>query len=205
MSPAASTALRLRLATEADAPAVADIYRPAVTDGWISFETEPPDAAEMAGRIRGVLALMPWLVCERASDGLVVGYAYASRHRERAAYRFSVDLAVYVRDGWRGKGIGRALYDALLPMLRAQGYRAAHAGVSMPNPGSVALHEAIGMRRIALYPKVGFKLGGWRDVGWWQVELLPREGEPSEPRSLRALLEDPAFRAALREGERRLG
>ena len=186
------------MATLADAAAAAEIYRPAVEGSIISFELEPPTAAEMATRLRGVLALMPWLACE--VDGQVVGYAYAGRHRERAAYRFCVDLAVYVREGWRGRGVGRALYGSLLPLLRLQGYRAAHAGISLPNAASVGLHEAIGMRPVGIYPKAGWKLGAWHDVGWWQLELLPREGEPPEPLSMEALLASAGFDDALGAG-----
>jgi phosphinothricin acetyltransferase len=169
--------MRVRLAdADADAARIAAIYRPAVENNFISFEELPPTADEMGDRMRKVLARMPWLVAEDDSGG-VVGYAYASPHRERAAYRWTVDVSVYVDPAWHRRGIGRMLYDDLLERIRAQGFINVYAGVTLPNPGSVALHEAIGMRRIGVYERVGYKLGAWRDVAWFGMRL----GEPGEP------------------------
>ena len=148
-----------------DAPACAAIYRPFVTDGWTSFELEPPDASEMMRRISGYGASHGWLVAE--SDGRIAGYAYGSPHRTRAAYASSCDVAVYVDRAHAGKGIGQALYGALLPHL-AKTYHAAFAGITMPNPASIALHEKMGFTPVGIYREVGWKSGGWRDVGWWQ-------------------------------------
>lgn len=144
----------------------AAIYRPFVTDGWTSFETEPPDEAEMARRIADYGASHAWLVAER--DGTVVGYAYGSPHRTRAAYSSSCDVAVYVDPACARQGIGRALYERLLPELAARGLHAAFAGIALPNPGSIALHQAAGFTPVGIYREVGWKCGGWRDVGWWQ-------------------------------------
>src|SRR4051794_18141555 len=110
----------IRMAGVGDAAAIADIYRPYVTDAVTSFELEPPGAAEMARRIEAVLALTPWLVA-LDETGDLVGYAYAARHAERAAYQWSVDATVYVREGRHRRGVGRALYGALFPLLRLQG------------------------------------------------------------------------------------
>ena len=175
--------MRVRLADPAtDSPRVAEIYRPAVEDSFISFEETAPDAAEMARRMAGVLARLPWLVAENES-GLVVGYAYASPHRERAAYRWSVDISVYVDPVWHRQGIGRLLYAELLERLRGLGYLNVYAGITLPNPGSVALHEAIGMKRIGVYERVGYKLGEWRDVCWFGMRLSePTSDPPPEPR-----------------------
>jgi L-amino acid N-acyltransferase YncA len=148
-----------------DAAACVAIYAPFVTDSWTSFELEAPGAAEMARRIAAYGASHAWLVAER--DGRVAGYAYGSPHRERAAYASSCDVAVYVDPEFTKQGIGRALYDALLPLL-AKRYHAAFAGIALPNPASIALHEAVGFTPIGIYREVGWKLGGWRDVGWWQ-------------------------------------
>jgi phosphinothricin acetyltransferase len=174
--------MRVRLADAArDAARVADIYRPAVENNYISFEETAPAADEMAERMRKVLARMPWLVAEDES-GLVVGYAYASPHRERAAYRWSVDISVYVDPAWQRRGVGRLLYDELLERLRGQGFVNAYAGVTLPNPGSVALHEAIGMTRVGAYRRVGYKLGKWRDVAWFELRLAePATDPPAEP------------------------
>lgn len=164
-----------------DAELVAQIYASAVVDSTISFEEAAPDATEMERRMRAVLAWTPWLVAE-GEDGRVVGYAYASRHRERAAYRWSVDISVYVDPVARGRGVGRALYGALLPILRRQRFVNVYAGIALPNPASVALHESIGMSLIAIYEKVGFKAGRWVDVAWYGMRLDgPGDAPPPEP------------------------
>jgi L-amino acid N-acyltransferase YncA len=176
--------MRVRLADpEKDAARVAEIYRPAVEGNFISFEESAPTAAVMADRMRKVLVRMPWLTAEDEL-GTVVGYAYASPHRERAAYRWSVDISVYVDPGWHRRGIGRLLYDDLLERLRGQGFVNVYAGVTLPNPASVALHEAIGMRRIGVYERVGYKLGEWRDVAWFGMRLIEPTDPPAEPAPL---------------------
>ena len=160
-------ALLIRPATSADAARCADIYRPFVTDNCVSFETEPPDAAEMAGRIAAYSESHAWLVA-LAPDGAVAGYAYGSPHRSRAAYATSADVAVYVDPEFARLGIGRALYAALFPLLGDKGIHAVFAGIALPNPASIGLHEAMGFTLVGIYKEVGWKLGGWRDVGWWQ-------------------------------------
>jgi len=157
----------IRPATTADAAAIAAIYAPIVADTAISFEEEVPDAAEMARRIESLTADgFPYLAAER--DGTVLGYAYGSLHRSRAAYRWSADVSVYVDAATRGEGIGRALFGALLPALKAAGYHAAFAGITLPNRSSIGLHEAMGFTKVGVYREVGYKLGAWHDVGWWQ-------------------------------------
>jgi L-amino acid N-acyltransferase YncA len=151
---------------ERDAARCAAIYRPFVTDGWTSFEIEPPDRAEMARRIADYGASHAWLVAER--DGAILGYAYGSQHRTRAAYATSCDVAIYVDPACARQGVGRALYAALLSALAARGFHAAFAGITLPNPGSIALHQAMGFTPVGIYREVGWKCGGWRDVGWWQ-------------------------------------
>src|SRR3981081_841193 len=139
----------LRLATVQDAQAVAGIYDPIVSDTAISFETDPPGAAEMERRIARVLTLAPWLV--DSAGGEIRGYAYASRHHERCAYQCSVDVACYVSAAHRRHGVGTALYSALFPLLRRQGFFAAHAGITLPNAASVRLHESLGFRPVGVY------------------------------------------------------
>jgi phosphinothricin acetyltransferase len=168
----------LRLANTDDAEAFAAIYGPFVRDTYVTFEEEPPSAEEMAGRIERTLHTHPWLAAEE--EGKVVGFAYGSPHRERRGYRWAADVAIYLAPEGRGRGIGRALYRALIPLLREQGFAVAYAGIALPNEASVGLHEAMGFRRVALYEKVGFKAGGWHDVGWWGLDLLPRESPPRE-------------------------
>lgn len=156
----------IRAATADDAAACAAIYVPFVRDTWVSFETEEPDPAEMARRIADYGQSHAWLVAEQ--DGVVLGYAYGSAHRIRAAYGTSCDVAVYVSPQAARKGVGGALYSALLPKLAARGFHAAFAGIALPNDGSIALHRAAGFEPVGIYREVGWKLGGWRDVSWWQ-------------------------------------
>lgn len=188
----------IRFAEPSDARGIADIYAPIVRGTAISFEDDPPGGEEMAGRVSAALHHAPWLVCADASG--IAGYVYASRHRDRAAYRWSVDVSVYVRAADRRSGVGRALYTSLFALLRLQGFRAAHAGITLPNAASVALHESFGFRRIGVYPAVGFKLGRWHDVGWWQLELGDRALAPEPPISLDALRRARGFDAALAAG-----
>jgi phosphinothricin acetyltransferase len=162
-----------------DAAACAAIYEPFVTDSYVSFEENPPSVAEFARRIDQTSRRYPWLVAD--DDGAVIGYAYACAHRERAAYRWATDVAVYVAEQARRRGVGRALYETLLSLLARQGFQVACAGVSLPNPASVALHEACGFRPVGIYRRIGWKAGAWRDVGWWELELIPeRDGAPPE-------------------------
>ena len=176
--------MTIRLADpEVDAARVAEIYGASVQHSVASFELIPPGVDEIAGRMRTVLQRTPWLVA--AQDGVILGYAYASIHRERAAYRWSVDVSAYVRDGHRGRRIGRSLYDELLAMLKRQGFVNVYAGITLPNPASVALHQSIGMRLIGVYESVGWKAGLWHDVGWYGMRLAEppqsASGEPAEP------------------------
>lgn len=186
--------LSIRLADPAtDAAAIAAIYAPNVTDSFVSFEEEPPSAAEMAARIEATLAGTPWLVAVEQDE--VVGYAYAGRHRERAGYRWSVDISAYVRADRHGRGIGSALYRALIRILAAQGFVNAYAGITQPNPASVALHRSVGMELVGVYGGVGYKLGAWRDVAWYQLRLTNDPGNPpKEPIQVADLL---AFRPSL--------
>ena len=164
-----------------DAPACARVYEPAVADGVASLEQRPPSPEVMEARIRTVLARYPWLVAEL--DDEVVGYAYATVHNERWAYRWSTDTSVYVAPSHHRRGIGRGLYGALLPLLVRQGLYVACAGITLPNAASVALHESVGFRPVGTYERVGFKYGSWWGVGWWQAQLRPQpDGEtPDEP------------------------
>jgi L-amino acid N-acyltransferase YncA len=162
-----------------DAAACAAIYGPFVSDSAVSFEEQPPDEREFARRIERGSQTHPWLVAERAQS--VVGFAYGSPHRQRAAYRWAADVAVYVGEGQRRTGVGRALYETLLALLARQGFQVACAGITLPNDASVALHEAVGFTPVGVYRRIGFKCGRWRDVGWWQVELAPASGPPAPP------------------------
>jgi L-amino acid N-acyltransferase YncA len=180
----------IRLATAEDAPAIAAIYAPYVRDTPITFESVPPAPAEMAERIAATLPRWPWLV--REQDGQIQGYAYAGAFAQRVCYRWSVTCTVYVHAEHRRRGIGRGLYRALLAMLAVQGFRSAYAGITLPNEGSVSLHEAMGFEQVGVYHDAGHKLGRWHDVAWFQRALQPgaprAEEEPAEPLDVDAVL-----------------
>lgn len=156
----------IRKASHADAAAIAAIYNHYILHSTATFEEQPVDAAEMALRIAAVgAASLPWLVRE-GHDG-IVGYAYATPWKPRSAYRFSVETTVYVAAGASRQGHGRALYAELFAQLQALGRHAVLGGITLPNDASIALHEAMGMTKVAHLPRVGYKFGRWLDVGYW--------------------------------------
>lgn len=163
-----------------DGAACAAIYAPSVESTPISFELVPPDATEFTRRIEKYAATHQFLVAEE--DGGVVGYAYACRWADRAAYDWSVETSVYVAADHHGQGMGRALYAELFDRLRAQGFRIAVAGITLPNPASIGLHESMGFESSGSLRDIGWKEGAWRDVGYWQLYLQPPgEGPPAAP------------------------
>jgi L-amino acid N-acyltransferase YncA len=184
---------RIRMATAKDASSVLEIYGPFCEDSPVSFETRRPTVEEIELRIREVCEIYPWLVYENGNE--VVGYTYASPHHERAAYRWSVDIAIYISETHRGRGVGTALYGALFQILRIQGFVNAYAGITLPNPASLRLHESFGFQLVGVYRKVGYKCGLWHDVAWWALALQPGANPPEEP----IHLEDALKRANLRK------
>jgi L-amino acid N-acyltransferase YncA len=159
-----------------DAAACAAIYAPYVTDSIVSFEEVPPNAEQMAARVRAAHA---WVVAE--VEGGVVGYAYGSAHRERAAYRWAADVAVYLDAGHHRRGLGRALYGELFERLRALGIWTLCAGITLPNDASSGLHRAMGFELVGTYRRIGWKADAWRDVEWLQLDLRTgEEGPPGE-------------------------
>ena len=191
----------IRLATPDDAEQVQAVYAP-YCHTPISFESEPPGVEEMRGRLTKVLSQYPWLVYEDGGEAL--GYAYATPHRERAAYRWSVDTSVYVRQGRQRRGIGRALYTSLLAVLPLQGFVNAYAGVTLPNPASVGLHEAMGFQPVGVYRHVGYKCGAWHDVAWFQRPLQTPPGVPPALSRLEDLCQTAEWIEALHTGLRAL-
>jgi phosphinothricin acetyltransferase len=169
----------VRIAQPHDAAEIAAIYAPIVTGTWISFEEVPPDETSMRGRIEAAAGVLPFLAYER--EGAVAGYAYASRHRERASYRWSVDCSAYVRADVRRGGVARALYEVLFALLARQGYYNLFAGITLPNDPSVAFHRTLGFEDVGRYRNVGFKLGAWRDTLWLQRVLREPDSHPEEP------------------------
>jgi len=162
--------MRIRDAVADDAAAIAAIYNHYVLTTSISFEEQAVTDSEMQQRIADIQrGGLPWLVAEL--DGVLVGYAYATKWRVRHAYRFSVESSVYLAPDLAGKGLGTALYQQLLGRLSASGYHRVIGGVALPNAASVALHEKMGFEKVAQFREVGFKFGRWIDVGYWEKSL----------------------------------
>lgn len=175
--------IAIRAATPDDAAAIAAIYAPHVLTGTASFEIEPPGARAMRLRMAASEGLYPWLVATNGeAEGDAIGYAYATRFRERPAYRYVVETSIYIADVAQRQGAGRLLYKALIDTLRAQGFVHAIGALALPNDASIRLHEAIGFRRTGVYREVGYKHGQWIDVGIWQCVLNEPAIPPVEPR-----------------------
>ncbi len=169
-------ALIVRDAMSADTEALLAIYKPFVVETAVSFELEPPSAAEFEQRIVAAQSKWAWLVAERGDE--LLGYAYGSSHRSRAAYQWSVEVSAYVHGAHRRQGVGKALYARLLGVLADKGYCMAYAGITLPNEPSIRLHESLGFREVGVFRRAGRKFGRWHDVSWWQREL--REEPPTE-------------------------
>lgn len=171
---------RIRIATVEDASAIAQIYAPYVADTAVSFETEVVSAAQIAERMQAFDGLYPWFVAADAGDA-VIGYAYATQFRARAAYRFAVETSIYLEPSAQGRGLGALLYRTLLDHLVKQGFTQAIAAISLPNEASVRLHERVGFRLMGVYKDIGYKRGRWHDVGRYQCPLAPAAIPPREP------------------------
>jgi L-amino acid N-acyltransferase YncA len=172
------TPLTIRPVRLADADAIAAIYAPYVTDTVITFEYDPPDAAEFRARIERFTATHPWLVAERG--GAIVGYAYGSPYRTRAAYRWVAEAGIYLAREAQGGGVGTRLYEALCTALADAGYVVVLGVMTLPNAASEALHRRCGFRDVGTQPGIGYKFGRWHDVGFWQRDLAERTGDPGE-------------------------
>lgn len=166
----------LRTATPEDAACLRAVYAPYVTDTAITFEYDVPDVEEFRTRIRNICRTYPYLVCER--EGRVAGYAYAHRHMERAAYQWNAELSVYVEQSLRGRGLGFALYSALLDLLRLQGVHNVYGCVTTPNPRSEKLHARLGFHLVGVQHAAGYKLGQWHDVSWFEKRLTEATSSP---------------------------
>lgn len=161
--------MEIRHATSEDAEQIAEVYNYYITSTHHTFETEPLEAQAMVERIAAVTADYPFLVAEE--DGKVLGYAFAARFKLREAYEHSAEVSIYVRNEAKQKGIGTRLYDRLFKELEDTLTHAIIAGIALPNDASISFHEKLGFRKVAHFREVGYKLGRWIDVGYW--ELLP--------------------------------
>ncbi|HWP21522.1 MAG TPA: GNAT family N-acetyltransferase [Candidatus Cryosericum sp.] len=191
----------IRRAREADAQALLDIYAPYVTDTPVTFEYEVPSLVEFASRIRNVSAEYPYLVCE--IGGTIVGYAYAHRYKERAAYQWDAELSVYLDGANRGRGLGKVFYTALIEILALQNGKNVYGCVLCPNEGSERLHESLGFSRVGVFRSTGYKCGAWRDVVWFEKQIAPYELEPEPFCSIQAL-DGEAIDRVLRRAEEAL-
>jgi L-amino acid N-acyltransferase YncA len=188
----------IRLACQDDAAAMAAIYGPFCESTAVSFEYTAPSVEEMANRIRTITIQLPWLVLE--AGGAVVGYVYASRHKERAGYGWSVDTAAYVNPTHHRRGVGRALYTTLFQLLRLQGYFKAYAGITLPNNASVGLHEGVGFTPVGVYRGIGYKHGAWQDVAWYQTALQAERLNPAPPVPVSSIAGSSAWTDAVAQG-----
>ena len=169
----------IRLAQPKDAEGILAIYAPYITNTSFTFEADVPSVKDFSDRITSYLVNWPWLVCE--IDGKIAGYAYGSKYRERVGYQWCVECSVYIHDDFQRLGIAKALYTALFEILKKQGYRNVYAVINLPNERSVQLHERCGFTWFANYENVGYKLGQWKTVGWWQLIINDYSNEPAPP------------------------
>ena len=189
---------RIISARDDDVDGMLAIYAPIVGETAISFEERAPGADEFRARLRAIATSHPWLVC--VADGGVVGYAYAAGFHARVAYQWTVETTVYIAAEARGRGVGRALYTSLFECLKLQGHQTAVAVIALPNPGSVALHEAMGFAPVGVLTRAGYKRDAWHDVGYWSLALGDAD-RPVAPVTPPALADDPRWERAIRAGE----
>jgi len=168
---------KIRSALSSDASSILDIYAPYIANTAVSFETEVPSVEDFTQRIVGNQESCPWLVYE--SGGLIAGYAYASKHRDRAAYQWSLESSVYVNEGFRQQGIATKLYQTLFQILKYQGCRNLYAGITLPNEKSVNFHQKMGFNKIADYKNIGYKFNSWHTVGWYELQLNDYSDAPA--------------------------
>ena len=185
----------IRLISENDAGEVLDIYKPFVTNTIISFEYEAPSVDEFLKRIQTNILEYPWLVCLHGNK--IIGYAYASKHRQRKAYQWSCESTVYLAPEFQHKGIARILYKTLFSILKMQGYFNVYAGISLPNQKSVGFHQSFGFKKIGIYKKTGFKFGTWHDVAWFYFDLKKYIGDPPEPKTIQSVVNTETFKQIL--------
>jgi len=172
----------IRLASEAQCASILEIYEKFITDTVITFECKVPSVEEFSERMANIQKKYPWLVCE--FQGNVVGYAYASQFNERSAYDWSVDFSVYIKPESQGKNLGKALYFALLELLKLQGYYNAYAGVTLPNIKSEGLHKSVGFKEAGVFHNAGFKFGDWYHVKWFELKIQEYSLKPAKPKTI---------------------
>lgn len=190
----------IRLISENDAREVLDIYKPFVINTIVSFEYEAPSVDEFLKRIQTNILEYPWLVCLHGTK--IIGYAYASKHRQRKAYQWSCESTVYLAPEFQHKGIARILYKTLFSILKIQGYFNVYAGISLPNQKSVGFHQSFGFKKVGIYKKTGFKFGKWHDVAWFYFDLKKHIGNPPEPKTIQSFVNTETFKQILGDANR---
>lgn len=189
----------IRLAESRDVPGILEIYAPFILETSVTFEEIVPDEASFWERIQGIMAELPYLVCE--IDGRIAGYAYASGYRSRASYRWSKEVSVYIHPDFHRKKVAHALYTSLNEMVRYQGIADLLAIITMPNEPSVSFHERFGYRKCGEFTNVGYKLNEWQNVGWFEM-FIQDENKPPKDRilPLAEIIDLPVFQEAIRNG-----
>ncbi len=189
--------MKLRLASPADSDALREIYAQYI-DTPVTFEYALPSREEFARRVETISADYPYLVCEQEEE--IVGYAYAHRQMERAAYQWNAELSIYIDREHTSRGLGKTLAGALLELLRRQGVKTVYSGVTLPNARSEGLHASLGFRRLGVYRRTGYKCGKWHDVAWFEKAIAPYEPAPAPVRSLREMPEEVVCRVLSGQG-----
>lgn len=179
------------MARKQDVPGILDIYRPFILDTAITFEEEVPSTEEMWQRIQAIQVDHPFLVC--IVDKQVAGYAYYSPYRSRASYRWAKEISVYINEKFYKLGLGRALYSVLFDIAREQGLFTMLAIITIPNMPSIHFHEKMGFSKCAEYKNIGFKMGHWQNVGWWQLTLFGEDRIPGEIVPFENIVKSPLF------------
>ncbi|GAC1420646.1 MAG: GNAT family N-acetyltransferase [Flavisolibacter sp.] len=169
----------VRIAEHQDTSDIINIYTPYVLRHATTFETQVPSLLEMENRVRHYLERYPWLVC--TLNNMVIGYVYASAYKDREAYRWSCECSVYFLIAYQGKGLAKELYKVLFTILKVQGFRSVLAGITLPNPASIKLHEGFGFKCLAIYENIGYKLDSWKSVGWWRLQINEFSSQPAPP------------------------
>lgn len=190
---------KIRLATEDDSDSLLEIYAPYITNTTYTFEYDIPTIMEFKERIAKIRKYYPWLVCE--INKRIAGYAYASRFREREAYKWSVSLSIYINQDHHRRGIGRALYFALIELLRLQGFYNAYVAVTVPNIKSERFHEAFGFKEVGVYHKAGYKFDSWHDVKCYELKIQEHSLSPIEPRTIDEISNTGEFRVIIEKAE----
>lgn len=178
----------IRAAELSDLNQILSIYSPYINDSAITFETVVPDLKEFTARFNTVSEAFPWLVCEE--NGVILGYAYAARHRDRIAYQWSVESSVYLSADAQGRGIGLHLYQALIAILKIQGIVNIYAVITMPNARSAGLHKRLGFEEFAVFKKIGYKQNAWHDVLWMLLVINKHEIHQQAPVLFNSLKSD---------------